>query len=78
MALAALVRRTALLALWAVVLWSSWQCIALFSDGASFFTTVVHRGWYDRYDDKAREYAIGLTQIPLVIGLRAGIVCCPS
>jgi hypothetical protein len=60
-------------ALWTVVLWASWHCIGLNSDGAVFFLQVLHKGGFTTYGDQPRQYAIGLVQIPLVAGLRAGV-----
>jgi hypothetical protein len=69
----AAVRRSAIFLLCLLALWKSWQSVALFSDGAMFFVETVHKGWLTNYHDRAREYAIALSQVPLLIGLRAGI-----
>ena len=58
--------------LWLLVLWSSWNCIALYSDGSWFMMRIVDRGFFVNYDH-ARSYALGLWQVPLVFALRAGV-----
>jgi hypothetical protein len=60
-------------ALWILILWASWQCVALNGDGASFFVRVASKGWFLNYNDLSRQHAIWLTQIPLVLGLKAGL-----
>lgn len=65
--------QTASAALWILVLWVSWQCIVLNSDGSLFFVSIVSKGWFLNYGDASRQHAIWLTQIPLILGLKAGL-----
>ncbi|HTR86762.1 MAG TPA: hypothetical protein VMI56_19935 [Reyranella sp.] len=69
----AAIRRTTIALLWAVALWGSWECRGLYADGAMYLVIVIEKGSFLRPDDKAREYAIAATQIPLVIALKLGI-----
>jgi hypothetical protein len=59
-------------ALWLAVLWSSWACVALYSDGSMFMLDVVDRGSFTNYDSP-RSYALGLMQTALVFALWAGV-----
>lgn len=73
MPITTLVRRATICILWLLALWNSWECRGLFSDGAWELVEIVHKGGFFNFDNKAREYAIGTTQIPLVIGLKLGV-----
>lgn len=73
MTVTALARRTTICILGALALWNSWECRALYSDGAIFLVQVVRNGGLTDYGVWARQYAIGITQIPLVIGLGLGV-----
>ena len=70
--LARLARHATIILLWLLVLWNSWHYRALFSDGSLFFLDIVQRGGFHSYSPLARQYAIGVMQIPIVAGLWLG------
>lgn len=67
------VRRAAIAILCLLALWNSWEVRALFSDGAWFFVQVLHKGSFVNYSESAREYAIAASQLPLLLGIWAGM-----
>ena len=71
--LARLARHATIILLWLLVLWNSWHYRALFSDGSLFFLDIVQRGGFHSYSPLARQYAIGVMQIPIVAGLWLGV-----
>lgn len=73
MPITTLVRRATIFILWLLAIWNSWECRALYSDGAWELVEAVQKGGFFNFDSKARQYAIGTTQIPLVIGLKLGV-----
>ena len=73
MTITTLVRRATICILWLLAIWNSWECRGLFSDGALELVETVQKGGFFNFDTKAREYAIGTTQIPLVVGLKLGV-----
>lgn len=73
MPITTLVRRATIFILWLLAIWNSWECAALYSDGAWVLVEAVQKGGFFNFDAKAREYAIGTSQIPLVIGLKLGV-----
>ena len=71
--LSVFVRRTTICILWLLVLWNSWECRGLLGDGALVLAEAVRKDWFFNFDAKAREYAIGTSQIPLVVGLKLDV-----
>lgn len=67
------VRRATIFLLGALALWNSWECRVLFSDGGTFLGKIVENGGFFDYGTWARQYAIGVTQLPLVVGLKLGV-----
>ena len=66
-----LVGRTAIAAIWSLVAWNSWECIELYAGAAFLGDSVQNAGFYRFYP--ARDYAMIVTQVPLVLGLRLGV-----
>ncbi len=66
-------RRLAIGALCVLALWKTWSCCGLFSDGAPFLLRTVSVGGFLSYNPLAREYAIGATQAPLLLGVWLGV-----
>ncbi len=55
------------------MLFGSEQCIGLYTDGSAFLGLILERGWFLNYDEKPRDYTIWMTQVPVVVALRAGV-----
>jgi hypothetical protein len=71
--LARLTRLATIVLLWLLALWNSWHYSALFSDGSLFIIDIVQRGGFHSYNPLARQYAIGVMQVPIVAGLWLGV-----
>ena len=67
-----MVYRGAVLVLWALVAWNSYVCRGLFWDGAAFLVNIVD---FDNFHDfyPARAHVGYVTQLPLLLAVRAGI-----
>ena len=64
--------RTVVVLLWALAAYNSFACRGLFWDGAAFLVNVVDfRAFHDFYP--ARAHVGWVTQLPLLLALRAGV-----
>jgi hypothetical protein len=64
-------RGAVLLVLWGYGLWYSWQCVGLSGDGSYFMYEVVRTGTF--FFDPTRVFPAVLGEVPLVLGVQAGI-----